>query len=246
MLISWFCLKRFALFALGCLALVWLLIPIAAHSVITSVEVIPSEPTDQDTVRIEMEGYLPDGCWSFEGFECGDVAGKAISIELYGYDSWLPGVFCPENVVPYGFECHYAPLDPGIYTVTVTEHHESLRDPEPDVQVVEFEVWSATGTPPSGPAISELALLQNLPNPFNPTTKIRYSIPQDGLVMLTVYDATGQLVRSLVSEQQPAEYHEVHWLGDDNRGEPVPSGVYFYKLDLDGRVQVTRRMVVMR
>jgi len=70
------------------------------------------------------------------------------------------------------------------------------------------------------------------PNPFNPTTTIRYSIASAGHVSLRIYNAAGQLVRTLVDEKQTpvAEGFNVTWDGTDNHGQNVSSGVYFYKL----------------
>jgi hypothetical protein len=89
------------------------------------------------------------------------------------------------------------------------------------------------------------ALSQNLPNPFNPSTTIRFNLPENAVVRLTVYDATGALVRTLVDGRVNAGSHEVTWNGADANGRAVASGVYFYRL-ADGRSVVTRRMTLLR
>jgi flagellar hook assembly protein FlgD len=70
------------------------------------------------------------------------------------------------------------------------------------------------------------------PNPFNPTTTIRYSIASAGRVTLEIYNAAGQLVRTLVDEEQSprSEGFSATWNGLNNHGQPTASGVYFYKL----------------
>ena len=73
-------------------------------------------------------------------------------------------------------------------------------------------------------------LLNNYPNPFNPTTTITYNIPVNGLILLRVYNVRGQLVRNLLNKHQSAGQHVLIWDGNNNNGIPVASGFYFCKL----------------
>jgi hypothetical protein len=86
-------------------------------------------------------------------------------------------------------------------------------------------------------AVSELpgmvTLLGNHPNPFNPSTIIRFSLPSQQNVDLRIYSARGRLVRSLLHGAQPAGLHHAVWRGRDDRGQGVASGVYFYRLETD-------------
>jgi hypothetical protein len=88
-------------------------------------------------------------------------------------------------------------------------------------------------------------LSQNYPNPFNPTTNIRYQLPQTVNVTLVIYNMLGQEVRKLVNGEQPAGYHTVVWDGRDKAGRPVPSGVYYYRLQA-GSFTETKKMVVAK
>jgi hypothetical protein len=85
------------------------------------------------------------------------------------------------------------------------------------------------------------------PNPFNPTTTIRYSIKERGHVSLKIYNVAGQLVRTLVDESQaPRESgFSAKWNGTNDTGGPVSSGVYFYKLETGG-VTKTKKMVLLK
>ncbi len=85
-----------------------------------------------------------------------------------------------------------------------------------------------------------LTLYQNYPNPFNPTTNIRFALPAAGRVNLSVYNAAGQRITTLVDDHQPAGAYEVRW-----QAESVPSGLYFYSLDVDGR-KITKRMALLK
>jgi hypothetical protein len=93
------------------------------------------------------------------------------------------------------------------------------------------------------PAVT--ALDQNVPNPFNPETRISFSTSQYGQTTLRVYDATGRLVVTLVNEEMPAGRHQVAWGGRNGKNQPVASGVYYYQLKSGGNVE-TRSMVVLK
>jgi hypothetical protein len=89
------------------------------------------------------------------------------------------------------------------------------------------------------------ALSQNEPNPFNPETTIRFTMPSSGNVTLNIYDAAGRLVRSLVNGVTEAGSHNVTWNGVDNHGSPVSSGVYFYRLSA-GKFSETKKMTLLK
>lgn len=75
-----------------------------------------------------------------------------------------------------------------------------------------------------------LSIGVNVPNPFNPSTTIAFSLPAAGTADLRVYDVTGRLVSTLVDEPKDAGLHEVRWDGRDSGGIPVANGVYLVRL----------------
>ena len=87
--------------------------------------------------------------------------------------------------------------------------------------------------------------LSNYPNPFNPTTTISFSIPNDGKVNLEVFNAKGQKVKTLVNERKTAGSHSIVWNGTDSRGNTLNSGVYFYKIKSD-RFTSTKKMILLK
>jgi hypothetical protein len=89
------------------------------------------------------------------------------------------------------------------------------------------------------------ALEQNRPNPFNPSTTIRFVVPEREHVSLAVYDASGRIVRRLLDETARAGVREVVWDGRDERGVAQSSGVYFYRLSTGKRVE-SRKMVLLK
>ncbi len=86
---------------------------------------------------------------------------------------------------------------------------------------------------------------QSYPNPFNPQTEIAYNLPQNSYVKLTIYNAQGQKVKSLVDEYQSAGPKKVIWDGCAEGGEKVASGVYLYRIEA-GPHNVTNRMVLLK
>jgi hypothetical protein len=92
---------------------------------------------------------------------------------------------------------------------------------------------------------SPFALHQNVPNPFNPITAIRFGLQDRSRATLKVYDVTGREVRMLIDCVLDQGEHTVTWNGEDNRGREAASGIYFYRLDAaTGRA--TRKMVLLR
>ena len=91
----------------------------------------------------------------------------------------------------------------------------------------------------------QLAILGSYPNPFNLQTTIDFIIPTDGFAGLSLYNAIGHKVRGLFSGSLNTGRHSYDWNGSDDRGNPVPSGVYFYRLRM-GSTTATGRMMLMK
>jgi hypothetical protein len=137
-------------------------------------------------------------------------------------------------------------------------------DPDPDTVLIAFALLSgqsltalqqhaararavylnggipASVQPPGSDTPETFELLQNFPNPFNPSTTIRYSLPEASFVTLTVTNTLGQDVAHLVDDQQQAGYHEAVF-----RGEGLASGVYFCLIRA-GDFTATRKMLMVK
>jgi len=96
----------------------------------------------------------------------------------------------------------------------------------------------------AGPALQN-DLSQNYPNPFNPQTTIAFSIKDRGAVSVKVYNVAGELVRTLANEDRAAGSYTLTWDGRNDAGQPVSSGVYFYKLVANNFSQ-TKKMVLLK
>jgi flagellar hook assembly protein FlgD len=97
---------------------------------------------------------------------------------------------------------------------------------------------------------TEFALHENYPNPFNPTTLIKYDLPEASTVTLSVFNILGEKVATLVNGVVAAGYQSVEWNAGNSSGVSVPSGIYLYRLQvtsLNGReFHEVRKMVLMK
>ena len=89
-------------------------------------------------------------------------------------------------------------------------------------------------------------LLKAYPNPFNPTTTIDFSIPSDSEINLSIYNIKGQKVKTLANEQLERGNHSVVWHGKDKYGKAVGSGVYFYKLKVNGKNEAIKKCLMLK
>jgi hypothetical protein len=102
-------------------------------------------------------------------------------------------------------------------------------------------ISGAIGQPWKAPFL----LYPNYPNPFNPSTGIRYRLSEAANVSVKMYNLLGQEVRTLIREYQTQGEHTVVWDGTDHRGRQVATGVYIYRVQAGGHVQ-SRKMLLLR
>lgn len=92
------------------------------------------------------------------------------------------------------------------------------------------------------PAVTKLE--GNFPNPFNPTTTIRFATHKPGSVRLSIFNIKGQLVRKLVDKDLPAGNHAIIWDGKDQYNRSVSSGIYLYRMEAPGYTQSLKMMLM--
>jgi len=88
-------------------------------------------------------------------------------------------------------------------------------------------------------------LHQNFPNPFNPVTTLEYSIPENMVVQVTIYDNMGRLVKNLFNASQRAGTNRIQWNATDNMNQPVPTGMYIYRIQAGNQVE-TNKMIYLK
>ncbi len=133
-------------------------------------------------------------------------------------------------------------LHAGVYTAEMM-----INSNDPDTPTILLPVTlTIEAVSAAGDALPGVVRLEGaVPNPFNPATDIKFSLPRDAGVQLNLYDVSGRLVRSLVSENLAAGNHEARWNGKDDSGHGVASGTYFARLVVDG-VHSVKAMVLVR
>jgi hypothetical protein len=91
---------------------------------------------------------------------------------------------------------------------------------------------------------SEFELYQNYPNPFNPGTKIEYALKKTGHVTLYIYNVLGEKVKTLLDQDQHAGFYRIDWDGKNDNGKSVSSGIYLYKLEVNGFSEAKRMLLL--
>jgi len=110
---------------------------------------------------------------------------------------------------------------------------------------VEYHSTQLMGISISSTLPEQYVLYQNYPNPFNPVTKIRYDLPDDAYVTLTIHDMMGRRVRALVDGPQTAGNRSIQWNGTDEQGRFIPAGLYLFSISL-GQFNETSKMILLK
>ncbi|MCX8014845.1 MAG: T9SS type A sorting domain-containing protein, partial [candidate division WOR-3 bacterium] len=166
--------------------------------------------------------------------------------------------YLDKTLLPWSYACLYyqsgwVPTDTGWYTVTCWLGFR----PGVDVNMVNNSLSRRYYVKPphvgSSKAIqgeltqlpNVFAMAQNYPNPFNNLTHIKWQIPVDVQVTLSVYDASGRVVKTLVNERRPAGYYSTVWDCTDEHNRKVSAGIYFYEMKA-GEFSQRYKMVITR
>jgi hypothetical protein len=169
---------------------------------------------------------------------------SSLSVDFSNLPPGHDAVFSPGTDNQSGaLTWHPTPADHGEFRVAFTAIGRN-----PGAQVSKSTIIHLVNNPVSVQESSVdpvLTLRQNRPNPFNPTTTIVFSLPQQMHLTLSIFDISGRRVAQLVDGVMHAGPHEVPWAGTDDKGRAVASGVYCYQLKTPYGVE-TRRMVLAR
>jgi len=179
----------------------------------------------------------------------------------YGLERFRVGVSTMAVIIPQGFQYVTGAADVEapttwteyIYDLSAYDGQDvyiAIRCVSDDAFVFyvdNFSVHTDGGSSSEDPTapVLQTELKGNYPNPFNPTTTIRYSVKEAGPVEIEIYNVKGQLVKQLLQEDKAAGEHTVIWNGTDQNNQAVSTGVYFYKMNA-GKYSSTRKMIMMK
>jgi len=152
--------------------------------------------------------------------------------DLFSWMSVNPaeGTIAPGDSMTIQLRIHPGSLPGGLYT-----GRQRITGNTPTVRSVGVRLTITVGVENSTAALPTVySLDQNFPNPFNPSTTIRFALPEQSVVSLKVYNLLGQEVATLTEGELPAAFHSVVWNGTNNRGTQVATGIYFYRLEATG------------
>lgn len=177
----------------------------------------------------------------------GDCYGAAVvdceSVMIPAYIGSIPNGAQIQIVGWDGSKSKSTPLDLQVYNSNVNVFHASTSITKEDCDFYYVKLGESEG---SADATAPLSLeVSNYPNPFNPSTTIRYTVPNDGNVNISVYNIKGQLVVNLVNEHKIQGSHSAIWDGEDNHGKQVSSGIYYVKVATGGKT-VTAKMLMLK
>jgi hypothetical protein len=140
----------------------------------------------------------------------------------------------------YGFDVFCDEDGDGVYCLMILISEVSPYEQQLAVICLQGSPTAAPDVTPSGGA----KLGQNVPNPFNPTTRIDFTLAGSSRVGLRIYDTKGRHVRTLVDGELPAGDHSVVWDGTDDAGRHVGSGAYLYQLESGGVVSARKSLLL--
>lgn len=142
-------------------------------------------------------------------------------------------------------------VNAGVHSVTASHPnylpltHDNVTVVTGQTTTVNFQMSPSANDDPNNSPVLATELMGNFPNPFNPATTISFSVKQAGVVKLLIYNLQGQLVKELLNEHKDTGHYQANWSGTDYNGQPVASGVYYYKM-ITGKYSSTRKMVLLK
>jgi hypothetical protein len=180
-----------------------------------------------------------------KAFWCGSFGSPVSVVQCNNIFDNLSNEFCPDLVT--GGNVFTDPLFCDTANGDFKIHEASPSAPNNNTCGVLFGAWPVgcvVGVGDGTPNL-EYKLLGNAPNPFNPATVIRYSVPERGAVTLEIFDITGALVRTFTREHASGGVKQLVWAGRDDRGQLVASGVYVYRMTAPGFTE-SRKMLLLK
>lgn len=146
---------------------------------------------------------------------------------------------------------YYSVMWTELEAITIESIHSAILD----LASIWYTAWINAGEPVPSVATEDISyedlsparytLYQNHPNPFNPITNIRYSLPANSSVLMRIFDMSGREVNTIINQPQPAGTYSIPWDGRDYHGATVSSGIYFCRMEAEAYSR-TIRMIYLR
>ena len=200
--------------------------------------------------------YFPDyRMWDYVTVE-GSLDGENWQILITPYDcrfdnSWQNAYNANSDPTPAMFKTHEVNLSEIYQEGQIVYIRFRLHADEYQTGwgwiIDDFKVEPSTETAIADRSVpAKFELFSNYPNPFNPQTTISFTLDKSGPVSLKIYNSSGQLVRTLINQEKlyKGNLYRYTWYGRNNKGNPVASGVYFYRLQTEQRSSVKKMLLV--
>ena len=191
----------------------------------------------------EYNLYLND-----ELIATGGEFGASETVEFTILDDWLTmnplsGTVSPEGSAGVLLNVNAAGMDPGVYSAGISVNS---NDPDQGAVIIPLSL-TVNGMSSENESLlpAEFALHQNYPNPFNPQTRIRYDLPENSMVNITVYDMLGREVKTLVNQVQNAGFKSIIWDATNDYGKAISAGIYLYQIQAGDYIH-TQKMVLLK
>ncbi len=130
-------------------------------------------------------------------------------------------------------------------TIAISSDQTRLFVARPDLGIYSTTIFVTDVSRAHDHLPTAIELAHNYPNPFNPSTTIRFSLPRSADVTLKIYNTLGQLVKTLVDGYVQAGYKEIVWNGRNDSGASIASGIYIYRMTA-GTFTATKRMILIK
>lgn len=218
---------------------------------ITSINIVPQNPTIDDSVIVMVDVSLPTGCdhvlrgpqWFWD-----DLYGNHHIVLEISY--WFINAFCTQWPQVKTVTFNLGKLQADLYSLhTLTIKHSLIFDTIPissSDTLLELKVTSTISVDEEiMPLPKKFELLQNYPNPFNQSTRIEFTLENSDFVDLTIYDLLGRKIKTLISENLPAGRNSAIWDGKDESGKDVASGIYLYELK-EGDRSLSKKLMLLK
>ena len=213
--------------------------------IVEAISEVPTDANDKPLIDVEIDSIR------IMTPQLDDFTPQEDTLYVNAGDPMAFGLICDDENVTYSWyiddELQQATSFIFTLTLTVNGWHEVkgvISNENYDLPKV-WWVEITGGTFASGGLINNNAVLyQNVPNPFNPETTIRFALNSPENVTIDIFNTKGQYIRTLVQADYESGIHSIYWNGTDENSNPVSSGIYFYRLQAGMHSEIRRALLL--